>query len=78
LHEAHATVAGGGKLGVIAVVRYFCFGDLAGFDHTSAFGDLYPMTVDLHVDETLFGGEVFGQFFVGSLGSVRGLIAHNR
>ena len=51
LDEAHAAVAGGGELRVVAVVRDVLLGLLARFDHSRAFGEFEPDAINLHVHE---------------------------
>ena len=65
LHKAHAAIAGGGKLGVIAVVRDFFLHLLAGLDHPHALRELMPDTIDLNIHEIRrrrWGGGSRGRF----------------
>jgi len=48
--QAHATVAWGGELLVVAIARHITAGLLASLDQTSALGELVPDAVDLDVD----------------------------
>ena len=50
LHETHAAVARRAEFGVVAVVRNEFAALHAGLDHARAFGKLFPLPVDLHID----------------------------